>query len=137
MSASGPLILDLLSTRQGWLAARQAVLAQNIANADTPGWQARDVLPFARMLGGLAGSASPLALASTGGADIAGTSQAAGQDVPDRPVPSYETTPTGNGVVIDEQMEKLAATEVDHQLATDLYKRYVQMMRTALGTTTG
>jgi hypothetical protein len=34
-------------------------------------------------------------------------------------------------------MEKLAATEVDHRLATDLYKRYVAMLRTALGTSAG
>jgi flagellar basal-body rod protein FlgB len=137
MTASGPPILDLLSARQGWLAARQAVLAQNIANADTPHWQARDVVPFSRMLDGLASAVSPLALAATDGRHLEGEARAAGQAVPDRAVSSYEVTPTGNGVVIDEQMEKLAATEVDHRLATDLYKRYVAMLRTALGTSAG
>ncbi len=137
MTASGPLILDLLSARQSWLAARQAVLARNIANADTPGWQARDVVPFARTLGGLGASASPLALAATEGRHLEGAAPAGGQAVPERTVPSYEVTPTGNGVVIDEQMEKLAATEVDHRLATDLYKRYVAMLKTALGTPAG
>ena len=32
-----------LSKRMSWLADRQAVLAQNVANADTPGYAARDL----------------------------------------------------------------------------------------------
>ena len=45
----------------------------------------------------------------------------------------YEATPSGNGVELAEQMRKMAATELDHQLTTSLYRRYVGMVRTALG----
>lgn len=33
-----------------WLAERQTVTAANIANADTPGYRARDVAPFSSVL---------------------------------------------------------------------------------------
>ena len=36
-------VLDLADRRLRWLDRRQQVLAQNIANADTPGWTARDL----------------------------------------------------------------------------------------------
>jgi flagellar basal-body rod protein FlgB len=44
-----------------------------------------------------------------------------------------ELKPSGNGVDLPDQMRKMAATEHDHQLATGLYRRYVGMLRTAVG----
>lgn len=43
---SDPYVFDLVSTRSSWLAERQRVVAGNVANADTPGFQAADVRPF-------------------------------------------------------------------------------------------
>ena len=39
-------LFQRMSERMGWLGARQEVLAQNIANADTPGYRARDIEDF-------------------------------------------------------------------------------------------
>jgi flagellar basal-body rod protein FlgB len=39
-------IFQLASQHGAWLAARQALTAGNIANADTPGYKAVDVAPF-------------------------------------------------------------------------------------------
>ena len=39
-------ILSMLRTRMQWQQARQQVLAQNIANADTPDYQAKDLAPL-------------------------------------------------------------------------------------------
>ena len=44
-----------------WLEARQRVLAGNVANADTPGYQPRDVRSFASVLAGATGGAGPMA----------------------------------------------------------------------------
>ena len=44
----GIALFDLADKRLAWVDHRQEVLAQNIANANTPGWLARDLAPFAR-----------------------------------------------------------------------------------------
>ena len=41
--------------------------------------------------------------------------------------------PSGNGVDLPDQLRKMATTELDHQLTTSLYRRYVGMLRTAIG----
>ena len=46
MDGSSVPLLSLLTTRMSWLSGRQSVLAQNVANADTPGYQARDMKPM-------------------------------------------------------------------------------------------
>ena len=45
----------------------------------------------------------------------------------------YEVAPSGNAVVLEEEMARMARTALDHQLATGLYGKYVGMFRTALG----
>ncbi len=41
--------------------------------------------------------------------------------------------PSGNGVDLPDQLRKMGSTELDHQLTTSLYRRYVGMLRTAIG----
>lgn len=43
-------LFQLASQHMTWLSERQSVLANNIANADTPGFRARDVQSFAAAL---------------------------------------------------------------------------------------
>ena len=50
---TGPIALA--ETRLRWLDARQRVLAQNVANADTPGYRPSDMRPFAQALAGAQG----------------------------------------------------------------------------------
>ena len=38
-------LLSMLKERMAWLSQRQDVLSQNVANADTPGYTARDLKP--------------------------------------------------------------------------------------------
>ena len=47
---------------------------------------------------------------------------------------AFEVAPDGNEVILEEQMAKAARTALDHQLASNLYRKYVGMIRTALGT---
>jgi flagellar basal-body rod protein FlgB len=41
--------------------------------------------------------------------------------------------PSGNGVDLPDQLRKMGQNELDHQLTTSLYRRYVGMLRTAIG----
>lgn len=123
-------VFRMMKDKMGWLTQRQRVLAENIANADTPGYAAEDLKPldFTR---GRGGSAFALTLATTHEAHRRGLGPDDRFKV-DRTEP-YETSPSKNGVVLEEQLVKVAQTNADYELMTGLYRKHTQMLRIALG----
>eukprot|EP01037_Dinobryon_pediforme_P012927 gene12927-13028_t len=120
-------LLDLAEQRLKYLGARQGVLAANIANADTPGWKSKDLKPFAQVLAS-AGSGAGMLL-QTDKSHLSGTA-------PDRAGITTlrgEAAPDGNQVSMDQQLEKIAQTDTDHEAVTAIYRRYVAMFKEALG----
>jgi len=127
-------LLGILRDRMSWLNARQTLLSQNVANADAPGYAARDLKPvdFESALkqeqnnsfSGLT-TTNPMHIAISAN----GTSLAAGTEETEQ-----ETSPTGNSVSLEEEMIKVADTQAQYQAATNLYSKMVGMMRTAIGT---
>ena len=124
MDADGIGLFNLAEQRLSWLDQRQALLAQNIANADSPGFQARDVSPFAQLV---AGAVERLTVTSP--MHLAGAVPA-GRDAHDRP---HERAPDGNAVSIEEQLTKVADNEGAKSLTTNLMHKYFGLFRTALG----
>ncbi len=126
-------ILSMLRDRMSWLTARQNVLSQNVANADTPGFMARDLKPldFASML-----HKSTRSMAGTLTTDdphhisVNRTSES-GYD--DMDTPDNAGTASGNTVSLEEEMIKVSETQADYQAASNLYSKAMQMMRTAIG----
>ena len=45
----------------------------------------------------------------------------------------YETTPGGNSVVLEEQLTKVAETQANHRLASNIYSKHISMIKLALG----
>lgn len=121
---TGPVALA--ERRLTWLEARQRVLSQNIANADTPQYRARDLTPFADMLRG-----RHAALAQTDSRHLAPAGGNGPRPLTDRR--ATERTPNGNAVALDEQALKVADTDTAHALASGLHRRYLGLFRTALG----
>lgn len=120
-------IFDLAQKRLSYLEQRQEVLSHNIANANTPHWQARDLKPFAAFLE-----------AGRSGGNLVRTN--ALHLAPSPPMPKSlaggkpaERAPDGNAVSMDEQLMKVAETETSQELVTNLYTKYAGMFRTALG----
>ncbi|SHI81886.1 flagellar basal-body rod protein FlgB [Roseomonas rosea] len=118
--------IALAESRLRWLDRRQEVLARNISHADTPGYRARDLAPFAQHL---QRASSPAGLLRTDPAHLVSTRGAPGS----RPAPAEEVSPDGNGVSLDEQAIKVADTDSAHAVAMGLHRRWVGMYRTALG----
>jgi flagellar basal-body rod protein FlgB len=139
MEPTNAPLFKLLSARMSWLSQRQAVLAQNIANADTPDYQPRDLRAkdFEKLAAGFAGRPTRLAISRTNIDHILGKALARiglGGEV-QREV--YETAPDGNAVILEEQTAKAGRTALNHQLASNIYKKYVGMVKTALGSPGG
>ena len=129
-------LFAMLSDRLSWLTDRQKVLAQNIANVDTPGYQARDLkkLSFDQMV---KGSSASLPMMQSDGKDISTqTSSGVGPNDVIKPKP-LETTLSGNSVTLDAELMKLQQTAGDHTLALNLYHDQLAMFRTVLGNGSG
>ena len=132
MELNGVPLFSLLSERMSWLSTRQSVLAQNVANADTPNFVARDIKPmdFDSMV---AGAKSGTSLAMTDVRHINIHAQSAGGNFEEQDAEGEGGTPSGNVVSVEQEMIKLSDTQIQYQTATNLYQKAVNMFRTALG----
>jgi flagellar basal-body rod protein FlgB len=124
-------LFQRMSERMGWLGARQGVLAQNIANADTPHYVPHDMtaLKFVDHLN----EVGPVTQARTDPMHMSGTTSRAASIDDQKTKRQYETAPVGNSVVLEEQMVKLADAQHSYQLMTSLYRKHVEMLKLALG----
>lgn len=120
-------LFRLAEQRLTWLDRRQEVLAQNIAHADTPGYAAKDIPPFARVLA-RTGTVEPL---RTDHRHLTGTQGPAPQPRPVRH--AAERTPAGNAVQIEHELVKVSDTETHHALVLGIYRKYLALFRIALG----
>ncbi len=119
-----PSLISALKTKMRWHEARQGVLAENVANAQTPNFRAHELAPvdFSNSSMGLSRTDSRhMSLAS-----VDPTGRPGKED-------NFERTPDGNTVVLEEQMTKAAQNQMDHQMAAMLYQKSLGLIRTALG----
>jgi flagellar basal-body rod protein FlgB len=131
MTVSNLPLFSMLRTRMHWHQERQKLLAENVANADTPFFEPKDLAPLD------AGSSAvpavaPLKLARTdpghiGGGSLGGTQFAGARGQ------VFEKRPRGNAVNLEDEMMKVAANQMDYQAATTLYGRSLGLIKTAIG----
>ncbi|MPZ39198.1 MAG: flagellar basal body rod protein FlgB [Rhizobiales bacterium] len=129
MAISEIPLFTMLRTRMHWHQERQRVLAENVANADTPRFQPRDLAPPSFDRGRMAGQ--ELSLARTSPAHLAGASGGTRFQL-DRNG-GFEARPSGNAVSLEDEMMKVATNQMDYQAATSLYARGLGMLKTAIG----
>lgn len=130
MTLSSISLFSALADKMRWHQARQGVLAENIANADTPGYVERDLTPFtfADEMKSVATvttmATSPTHFSVSSGGDTAGFGSESSP---------FEITPSGNGVTLEDEMMKVSGNDMDYQTVTALYTRSMAILRTALG----
>ena len=124
-------LLSMLRERMNWLNQRQDVLSQNVANADTPGYVARDLKPldFEEALGQTTNGA---ALATTNARHIA-LSPTHSAKFEDHETPDQESSPNGNSVALEAEMVKVSDTQAQFAAAANLYSKAMALMKTAIG----
>ncbi len=120
-------ILSLASALASHASARQQVLAENVANADTPGYRARDIKPFSELVEeGPAFEARRTRPEHIGfGDELHGF----------EPEPSAEfgaETPNGNSVSLEDQMMRGAEVRQEHELAIGVYAKSLAILRSVV-----
>jgi flagellar basal-body rod protein FlgB len=132
-------VFAMLKSKLNYLADRQKLIAQNVANADTPGYSPQDLKPFS--LGhqsaggaGMGGSGlTPVSMSVTSAMHIAPPTSAgasgAGSDV--TASPDSESTLNGNSVVLEEEMEKMSEARTDYEAAIGFYQKSLSLLQMA------
>jgi flagellar basal-body rod protein FlgB len=127
-------LFEAITRRMSWLGERQAVLAQNVANADTPGYAAKDVKApsFGELVSGAGGR---LKLTTTAPGHVVPVQ--AGGSFKLQPQKVTERAPNGNAVQLEDQMMKISDTANDYALTTSLYRKQIGMLKLVLGRSSG
>jgi len=105
--------------------ARMAVIAENVANADTPGYKARDMPAFADVY-------------ATGGLEMRATRPGHLTAAPDAATPIADVTlghesPNGNSVSLESEMVKSVEARQNHDMALAVYRATSDVIRASLG----
>jgi flagellar basal-body rod protein FlgB len=130
-------ILATLKSRMTYLADRQQVIAQNVANSDTPGFTPKDLKPFTLPgQGGAPGSLPPLTPVRTSPMHLMAPAQIASGAKP-IDSPDSETTLNGNSVVLEDQMMKMTQARMDYDAAVTFYQQSMSLLQTAAKPTSG
>ena len=115
-----------------WASKRQALIAENIANADTPGFKTKDLKPldFKSILKNTTPSASS-SLSTTNSHHMMPARSTGGfkLDVSK----SSGTSLSGNSVDLEHESIKMALTRDQHTLASTVYRKYTDMLKLAIG----
>ena len=107
---------------------RQAIIAQNVANADTPGFKARDIAPFAQML---TPQSSGSGMRASRASHLNGTR---GQEFQWETItPDAAADPNGNSVSLEREILKGVDVKRQHDMALAVYKSSLSVLRTSLG----
>lgn len=126
-------LLAALKDKMSWHQTRHVLLAENVANADTPDYEGRDLVPFTVDARSRVEVMPPVGVARTNVSHIRGTILAdARANFGRNDGPGWEITPEGNGVTLEEQMMKVTGNAGDYQVASTLYSRSLGLIKTAL-----
>lgn len=134
MEPSDLSVFQRLNARMRWLTKRQAVLAQNVANVDTPGYRSRDVKPptFDEAMA----RSAPSSKARPPSAPV----QPAHVKITPRLAPEgtkefrqrQEATISGNTVDLEHELKKSADAALEYQTMSQLYRKHMEMLRMAV-----
>jgi len=126
-----PEILRMAHAMARHAANRQSVISTNIAHADTPGFRARDVVPFSEHYATAMSSQNALRVTRTGHARF-------GPSEPSQPrltesVHPGGGDPNGNTVSLETEMIRAAEARHQHDLALGIYRSASTILRRAMG----
>jgi flagellar basal-body rod protein FlgB len=123
-------LFSMLRTRMQWHQERQRLLAENVANSETPNFRPRDLAPLT-FEGTETPATSSLGLQRTEEGHIASADN--GSSLFKSARFTGEVGPSGNAVNLEDEMIKVAANQMDYQAATTLYTKSLGLIKIAIG----
>jgi flagellar basal-body rod protein FlgB len=129
-------VFAMLKSRMNYLADRQRLIAENVANADTPGFAPRDLSPFKVTQPSLSSShggptLAPVSLSVTSGMHLAGAPSTTDSGAKPVAAPDSEGTLDGNSVVLEDEMLKMGEARTDYNAAVSFYEKSLGLLQLA------
>jgi len=118
-------LFSLASRKAKWLSVRQAAIAENIANVDTPRYRAKDVQGFSDVM-----DKTRLTMAATQAGHLDGGRHPKADAL--KPSDSWKATVSGNSVSTEQELMKAGEVSRDHALTTSIVKSFHRMILTSL-----
>ncbi len=131
MILDGITAIDTLQARMQYLQVRQSLIAQNVANADTPGFTSKDLKPFGDNFEAALASASRLSNTQAG--HMVASRGALSEAELDRQHEGWALAPNGNSVVLEQEMIKAAETRAAYEMSSLVFSKHVAMTKAAFG----
>ena len=123
-------IMRLAGSLASYAAKRQSLIAQNIANADTPGYRARDMVNFSDLVQKKGVGASTMRATRP---EHFGSGQNALQ-VSGEEISAFGIeSPNGNNVALEDQLVRGAQVKQSHEMALGVYKTSIDILRLGIG----
>lgn len=125
-------VFTALTDKMRWHQTRQGLLAENVANAETPGYRGRDLkqFDFAEQMNGFSSASVTTSATQKMHFSVGGTE---GGAFGAQRMANFEITPEGNGISLEDEMMKVTTNLMDYQAATSLYQKSIKILRTAMG----
>lgn len=111
-------LFALASQQAGWLSVRQSAIADNIANANTPGFKPADVEPFEKVYDKAAAGLRMAAATTMDSSDAPALT--AGK--------SWATMPSGNAVSLEQELIKADEVNRAFALNTGVVKAFHRLL---------
>jgi flagellar basal-body rod protein FlgB len=128
-------LFKAIGAKMDYLNQRQRIIAQNVANSDTPGYRPSDLKPvdFGRVLKGIEEKGQLKVRLDTTSAGHMPPADKIADPRAAKQRSTYEVAPAGNAVIMEEQLINANRTVADYNLMANLLQKNVGMIRTALG----
>jgi flagellar basal-body rod protein FlgB len=132
MDIKEPALNRMMKGHMKYMTERQRVLAQNIANIDTPGYKARDLekVDFGKLT---QQSMARISMRQTSPMHLTPLAPKSSDFRDRKDDATFETTPTQNNVVLEDQMAKISDTGAHFNLSSSMLRKYTQLYRRAAG----
>jgi len=123
-------LMSMIKSKLGYLNQRQKLIAENVANADTPGYAGRDLKPFT-FAQHMQTQLAPVSQERTQAGHLATPKATAS---PWKPIesPDSETRLDGNQVVLEDEMMKMTSAKLDYDAAVGLYQQSMSLLKMAI-----
>lgn len=128
-------LFNLMHAKMSYNAQKHDILAHNIANADTPEYEAQNLkkVDFRRMA---ALQSQRLSLRATSAGHMQGGAANSGSMMNYRMEDqrkTFETTPVENNIALEEQIASMSENKGSYEMTVNLYKKTAEMFKTAIG----
>ena len=130
-------LMAVIKSRMGYTNQRQRLIAENVANANTPNYAPHDLKAFTfeaamKSQSGPAMGLTPVSTAVTNAGHLEGKQHAPTGPFKPEDAPDSEARLDGNQVVLEDEMMKMTTSKLDYDAAVSFYQQSLGLLKMSI-----